>query len=228
MKPLIALVLLLGPLMAGQDATASRALDSLRKQADKGDRQAQFNLGVRYFQAVGVAQDYAEAMRWFRKAADQGLASAQFNVGLMYYKGRGVAEDDAEARRWFRKAADQGHSAAQWEVGKMYQEGDGGPQDDGEAKRWFLMAADQGFAHAQYDLGAIYAKTCKVNPLDLTEAYFWTSLAALRATGEDGRLYANMRDFLATMMTASQIAETQRRIEEWRPRPSGAQRPAMK
>ena len=28
-----------------------------------------------------VAQDFAEAMRWYRKAADQGNATAQYNTG---------------------------------------------------------------------------------------------------------------------------------------------------
>ena len=56
----------------------------------------------------GVAQDYAEAMRWYRKAADQGNAVAQYNLGGLYENGRGVAQDYAEAMRWYRKAADQG------------------------------------------------------------------------------------------------------------------------
>jgi len=37
----------------------------------------------------GVAQDYAEAARWYRKAADQGGVAAQFNLGVMYYEGQG-------------------------------------------------------------------------------------------------------------------------------------------
>ena len=40
-----------------------------------------------YFNGDGVAQNYAEAMRWYRLAADQGLAWAQYNLGLMHENG---------------------------------------------------------------------------------------------------------------------------------------------
>jgi TPR repeat protein len=60
-----------------------------------------------------VAQDYAEAMRWFRGAAEQGNADAIVHIGVLYQNGRGVARDSAEALRWYRKAADQGNADAQ-------------------------------------------------------------------------------------------------------------------
>ena len=65
-----------------------------------------------YANGEGVAEDDAEAVRWYRLAADQGLAIAQNNLGWMYDNGEGVAEDDAEAVRWYRLAADQGHADA--------------------------------------------------------------------------------------------------------------------
>jgi TPR repeat protein len=60
----------------------------------------------------GVAQDDAEAARWYRLAAEQGHAGAQFNLGIMFANGRGVGQDDAEAARWYRLAAEQGHADA--------------------------------------------------------------------------------------------------------------------
>jgi TPR repeat protein len=56
----------------------------------------------------GVAEDDAEAVKWYRLAADQGDADDQYNLGVMYDNGDGVPENDAEAARWFRLAADQG------------------------------------------------------------------------------------------------------------------------
>ncbi|HQE88803.1 MAG TPA: tetratricopeptide repeat protein, partial [Verrucomicrobiota bacterium] len=66
---------------------------------------AQFNLGICYANGRGVAQDKAEAVKWFRKAAAQNLAEAQFYLGVYYANGLGVAQDEAEAVKWFRKAA---------------------------------------------------------------------------------------------------------------------------
>ena len=48
-----------------------------------------------YDTGVGVAQDAAEAVRWFRLAAEQGDALAQFDLGVMYATGGGVPQDDA-------------------------------------------------------------------------------------------------------------------------------------
>ena len=92
---------------------------ALRGAAEKGDVQAQLNLGEMYRTGEGVAQDYKEAAAWFRKAADQGLAQAQYDLGLMYHEGKGVAKDDKEAAAWFRKAADQGHADARAALQKL-------------------------------------------------------------------------------------------------------------
>jgi len=40
-----------------------------------GDARARYNLGIAYATGTGVAQDSAEAVRWFRLAADQGPAA---------------------------------------------------------------------------------------------------------------------------------------------------------
>jgi TPR repeat protein len=58
-----------------------------------------------------VAQDYAEAARWFRKAAEQGDATeAQFRLGHMYYQGQGVPQDHAQAHMWFDLAISRGET----------------------------------------------------------------------------------------------------------------------
>ena len=87
------------------------------KRAEQGDATAQNNLGAMYHQGQGVAQDYAEAVKWFRLAAAQGLAAAQSWLGSMYEQGQGVAQDYAEAVKWFRLAAAQGDAAAQSNLG---------------------------------------------------------------------------------------------------------------
>jgi TPR repeat protein len=127
----------------------------LRKAAEQGDAQAQTNLGWMYMQGQGgLAQNDAEAVRWYRKAAAQGLAAAQTSLGVMYMEGRGgLAQDDAEAARWYRKAAAQGEAWGQGNLGWMYEKGRGGlAQDDAEAVRWYRKAAEQGLIEAKQAL----------------------------------------------------------------------------
>ena len=40
-----------------------------KAKAEKGDRSAQYNLGVCYSNGIGVVKDEAEAVKWYRKAA---------------------------------------------------------------------------------------------------------------------------------------------------------------
>jgi TPR repeat protein len=48
-----------------------------RKAAERGNPEAQYNLGSMYATGWVVEQDPAEAERWYRKAAEQGHAAAQ-------------------------------------------------------------------------------------------------------------------------------------------------------
>ncbi len=90
----------------------SEAFESSAAVAEKGDRTAQFNLGLMYGLGLGVAQNYALAVEWYRKAAEQGEARAQANLGWMYGTGRGVPQDYIRAYAWYNLAAAQGEGNA--------------------------------------------------------------------------------------------------------------------
>ncbi len=90
----------------------SAALSILKPLAERGNAEAQFQLGLLSAQGQGVPQNIAEAAKWFRKAAEQGYAPAQINLGYMYDTGQGVAKNQAEAASWWKKAADQGNDEA--------------------------------------------------------------------------------------------------------------------
>jgi len=83
-------------------------ISDLRTNAEQGDVEAQYTLGMLYYEGHGVRQDYATARHWWEQAAAQGHASAQYRLGVLYQKGRGVPQDAATAREWFEKSAVQG------------------------------------------------------------------------------------------------------------------------
>jgi TPR repeat protein len=80
-----------------------------KKAADQGYAEAQFILGLMYYDGQGVRQDYKEALKWCRKAADQGNAGAQFILGLMYDIGQGVRQNKSKAKELFGQACDNGY-----------------------------------------------------------------------------------------------------------------------
>jgi len=119
-------------------------LETERMYAMQGYADAQYYLGVMYAKGDGVAEDDAEAVKWYRKAAEQGHDGAQYNLGLMYANGEGVPENAAEAMKWYRKAAEQGNATAQSNLGVMYENGEGVPKDDVVAYAWYSAAAASG------------------------------------------------------------------------------------
>jgi len=117
--------------------------------AEKGDRDAQFNLGVIYYSGQGVAIDYALALQWFKKAAFQGHSLAQYNVGYMYEKGEGTPQDYEESVKYYRQSAERGNRLAQYVLGSMYEKGQGVPRDEVQALMWYNLAAVQGETKAR-------------------------------------------------------------------------------
>jgi TPR repeat protein len=108
------------------------------RKARKGDAEALYNLGLLYRDGKSVAQDHAEAMRWFQKAASQGSAVARYAIGRLYHLGLGVTQNYPEAAHWYRIAAEQGEADAQDHLGQLYAWGLGVPRDDVEAMSWPL------------------------------------------------------------------------------------------
>lgn len=74
-------------------------LQLLKRDADRGDTDAQFRIGRRFATGNGFPLDQAEAVRWYRKAADQGHVGAQINLGVCYATGKGIARDYGEAAK---------------------------------------------------------------------------------------------------------------------------------
>src|SRR6266849_47583 len=160
-----------GPLEDALDAAERRdyatAIRLWRPLADKGEVEAQYNLGVMYDQGLGVTRDYAVAASWFRKAADQGFAAAQLSLGVMYENGLGVPQDFTTAVSWYRRAAGQGNTAAQLNLGIMFDNGWGVAQNHVIALMWFSLAAAMGDRDAarSRDIAA-----AKMTPAQLAEA----------------------------------------------------------
>lgn len=89
-----------------------QALRLWQPLAEQGHAKAQYNLGVFYDLGRGVAQDHAEAVKWYRLAADQGNDRAQNSLGIAYISGKGVPKNHVQAHLWFNLAASQGFSDA--------------------------------------------------------------------------------------------------------------------
>ena len=57
-----------------------------REDAERGDAEAQYNLGNSYDFGMGVEQDHAQAVEWYAKSADRGYAGARTTIEKMCEK----------------------------------------------------------------------------------------------------------------------------------------------
>ncbi len=212
-KALLAVGLLAASVALGQ----STDIDSIRREAEKGNSTAQFKLGHAYDFGDGVAKDHDQAIVWYQKAASQGNASAQTMIGYCYEIGYGLPQDFVQAAAWFRKAAEKGSAVAEAWLGYSYGAGKGLPQNDALAVSWYRKAADQGDSLGQALLGGAYLSGLGV-PRDYVESYFWTNLAlagdldGFDSTREQAE---KTRKAAAEHLTAEQIAEVQQRATRW-------------
>jgi uncharacterized protein len=124
------------------------AVRTWRPLADKGDADAQFNMGQAYRLGRGVPSDMKIAQSWFQKAAQQGHAEAQANLGLILYQNG----DRKAAMPHIRKAAERGDERAQYVLGATLFNGDVEGRDWPRAYALMSLAADKGLPNAKTSL----------------------------------------------------------------------------
>ena len=98
---------------AGIAQDYAKALELYTEAGEKGDADAQAQVGYIYQYGCGVDPDYEKAMEWNNRAAQQGNAQGQAQIGWLYQQGLGVTQNLDEAGRWYTRAADQGNTWAE-------------------------------------------------------------------------------------------------------------------
>ena len=112
--------------------------------ADKGDANAQCNLGIMFQKGLWVDKDPGEAFRLFQSAADKGNAQAQYQLAQMYAKGWGVPQNYTSALMWTQKSAAAGDADGENRLGWLYDEGYGVQKDAKQAAHYYHLAAEKG------------------------------------------------------------------------------------
>ena len=135
----------------------AKAIDLLKKAAEKGFADAQTQLAFCYANGSGEEADMEKGAYWMEVAATQGQAYAQFEMGLYFYHGRlARGKDLGVAIEWIRKAALQGHPTAEYTLAGLYARGEGVGVSPELAMEWGLKAADHGHIQAQVEMARSY------------------------------------------------------------------------
>lgn len=136
---------------AWQKADYATAVAIWRPLAERGDADAEFNLGQAYRLGRGVPLDLSKAKSWFEKAADAGHLDAETTLGLLLFQNG----EHAEGLKWLRRAAEQDEARALLVYGTALYNGDGVAQDHVLGYAYVSRAADQGLAPAKETLAQL-------------------------------------------------------------------------
>jgi len=152
-KQLFMLMLMVGIAfsLSAQDASF------YKKYAEKGDKEAMYNLAFCYINGNGgVQQDYNQATYWFTKAAKKKYAPAQVSLAYCYLYGTGVMKDYKQAWELAQKAAKQDNAGAYYLISQMCKDGLFVKQSDAGYLQYLKKAANLGDDDAQVELGRLY------------------------------------------------------------------------
>jgi TPR repeat protein len=168
----------LGGVLIGEGKT-KEAVDYIKRAAELGNGQAQYNLGSFYFAgAPGLEKNAATAVKWFEKAFASGNAEAAMTLGVCYKNGEGVVKDVSQAIRYFKLAADQGNPRAIHNLGNRFIAGDGVDKDCANGIALLKRSAGMGLAKSQYVLATHFLKGEAGLSKDVGEGMKYLEMAA--------------------------------------------------
>lgn len=104
---------------------STKNIKELEDLARNGDVGAIYELGQRYFDGIGVNQDFQKAKGYFEVAAERGSKGSNYYLGKIYYNGMGVQTNYLKAKEYFEKSAAENNAFSEYYLGKLYFWGDG-------------------------------------------------------------------------------------------------------
>jgi len=142
---------------AHSEATVSNnraKLATIERKAKQGDTEAQYHLGLYYYNSTMPPLNALAAKHWFSLAAKQGHAPSMYSLSLISALNHN--SDPSESHELFLQSAQKGYAVAQYNLGYSNERGDQYGRHLAESYEWYSKAADQNCPEAQLALGYLY------------------------------------------------------------------------
>ena len=126
------------------------------KGEELDDTNSVYQLGLFYYNGLGVTQDFGISYSKFIKSAEKNHADSQFYIGKFHHFGNGsfvkspVGKDYFKALEWYTLSSNQTNNKAQNNIGVLYYVGDGNETYKGfkpdvkKSLEWFKLAHENG------------------------------------------------------------------------------------
>lgn len=133
----------------------SPELQRLIRQAQAGNKWAQYALAKRLLDKDSEEHDPKSAVEWLTKSAEQGYTVAKYKLGKMFLHGDQVQKNVTYALRWLEDAVRDNNPYAEYLLGKCFLLGSELDQDILRGEELLRKAIQQGNRFAEYTLGKV-------------------------------------------------------------------------
>lgn len=98
----------------------SAALNAFKAQADAGNEEAMYMLGLYYTMGYTGARDYGAAMHYFKLAGYHGSAKGLCGAGYLHENALGTKKDLKKAEKFYQMAHSMGYAPATLNLAELY------------------------------------------------------------------------------------------------------------
>ena len=113
-----------------------KALPILRKSAELGSGEAQYNLGYFLQNGVGISRNENEAFEWYKKSSDNGFNDGHYAMMMAYANGSGTEANMEKAFEYALKCANNNDATCMWNIVNCYKQGLGITKDTSKMLNW--------------------------------------------------------------------------------------------
>lgn len=125
-------------------ALGAYSIETLIKNANKGETSSQRWLGLAYIKGDEIEKDIDKGIFWLKKSAESASkkeSEAAFDLGKIYYEGELVPQDLKQAFKYYKQSAEALDFEAMEIISDMYLKGEGTERDIEMAYYWLIAAS---------------------------------------------------------------------------------------
>ncbi|MBF6640238.1 sel1 repeat family protein [Flavobacterium sp. J49] len=118
-----------------------KALPLLRKAAELGNAEAQYNLGYFLQNGVGIDKNEIEAFQWYKKSSENGFNDGHYAMMMAYGNGIGTEINNEKAFEYALKCAENNDATCMWNIVNCYKQGLGVTKNSSKMLEWATKLA---------------------------------------------------------------------------------------
>ena len=113
-----------------------KALPILRKSAELGNSEAQYNLGYFLQNGVGITKNEKESFEWYKKSSEKGFNNGHYAMMMAYGNGIGTEINSKKAFEYALLCANNNDATCMWNIVNCYKNGLGVPKNIPRTLEW--------------------------------------------------------------------------------------------